>query len=467
MNKYITLLALAAVASTGLAQQKFQPKHPGIIARQIEQKQNQQEVDIKQLIGDRINKPVKTAALVDEDELQIDSVTVTQLDRVKMVAYYTYYSNGNPANMVAFDLDEFDNKVEVEHEEWSEFYPEKDSYKIVYGFNEYSEEYGATTKTVITGDNTDSYCVYSRKGNEWKPSYRVSTIKYDYRDQSVAYYDYDDQYNEYLVDSIAYTYDVEDRLVREAYYVVEDGQVVELGYFTTSYDECMTPAGPGFSTTVQSSDNAYKNVSIYSDESDYMYDAVYEKDGNDEWEIHKEKTTNFYPDSIVTVVLTYEDNEVMYGKKDVAVITLDEDVQSYKSWKYESADATQWTLLSYTEDVLFDTPTEFGRDNSYHYNFVYTPNEAGELTDDYIMSYEELFWTGSYTCCEREYYDGKEDISELVTIYYHDPSATAISDIKAALPNDGQQFDLFGRRLSNGQRGAFMIKNGQVQRVTE
>ncbi len=466
MNKYITLLALVSVAGTSYAQFSAQLKHPGIIARQLEQKKAQ--IDHKQLLKQHLDMPTRSASLVDEDELQVDSITVVQFDVLKRAEYYSYYDNGNLARVTAMGRDNYDEWIETDRDEWTEDYPEMGSSYTEYGFDDDTELYGALTKTVITGNNEESFCRYYFENGEWVAFGRVSQNELpDGRVESVAYYEYDEQGNELLSDSIAYTYDEEFRLVRETYYLNENGQVTEAGYYATSYEDVETPAGPGERTTISISNDMFKDVSEFSFDLSYFFNARYEKNSNNEWETISEVTTYTYVGGFETVSLSYKNNAVKLGEKQITTYEATGEEESYETLKYTCAtDTTQWDLTGLVNEVFYTEDNEFGRTDEGHvyYEFIF---EDGELTDDFVLSYDETYWTGPYTCCQIDYYDGYEDMEELNTIYYHDPQSTAIAEVQAAKPNNDQRFDLFGRRVNSTQLGSFIIKDGHVQRVAE
>lgn len=466
MNKYIITLMLAAVGGTAMAQLQFQPKHPGITVRQLQQSQDEVSPVLK--LKHRLSQPAMAPAVQDEEELQLDSIVVTQDDVVLRAKYFEYHPNGNMAKQLSMQLDADGNWVETGHIEWTEDYRLKGSSMIEYGYDEQGE-YGGIYKKVWNDDNTYSFTEYECVNGQWKPTYRVSsTMNEHYLTQSEAYYKYDEMGNEVPEDSLAYTYNEEGRLVCETYFFApENGQLVEAGSFFTSYDKVDTPSGPGELVTTMMSDEGYKRETITSDDQNYEHYAEYLKEDLDlgEWEVCREQIQQTYGDTLmVDVNFKYKDNAVNSGKKVVGKNvenTVDRRIDFV--WEYScTTDSTQWLLLRCTEDYNDIYPSPFGREDAIHQTYVYKTDENGELHNPYnVLIYEDTYWTAPYTKNVYEYYDGEDEFGVTTIYYYHDTNSTAITDIQAQ-PNEGMQFDLYGRRLSNSQRGAFMIKDGRV-----
>ena len=469
MNKYIITLILAAVGGTAMAQLQFQPKHPGITARQLQQGQEEATLDqLVQKLGNRNNQPAKTQAIEDEEVLQLDSIVVTQAGVLLRARYLEYHPNGNMAKQLSKQVDADGNWVEMDHIEWTEDYPLKDSYMIEYGYDE-EGVYGGTYKKVWNDDDTYSFTEYKGVNGKWKPTHRVSsTMNEQYQTVSEAYYIYDEMGNEVPEDSVAYAYNEEGRLVCETYFFGEEnGQLVEIGSFFTSYDNVDTPSGPGELVTYWMSDMGFKRETVTSNDQNYEHVVEYIKEDmdSDEWEKHREQIQQNYGDTLmVDVSFKYEDNAVWTGKKTVVKTLIDnESTRKYKAFEYTCAtDSAQWTLIRRIEDYYAYDANGFGREDLNHQTYYTMADENGEVRQGYdIFIWDFQHWTAPYTLKKEEYYDGEQEYGVTKIYYYHDPNSTAITDIQAQ-PNEGMQFDLYGRRLSQGQRGAFMIKDGRV-----
>lgn len=479
MKKYITMLVLAAMASTAMAKQTFHPKHPGILAQQIEQKQI--KIESKKIVSPILkkgpNKPVSTSPNVDAKDLQLDSVIVTHNDEIKEIKYYEYHPNGKEAKMVVKKLDSDGNWVETEHTEWTEDYPKKGSSIANFGYNDLNE-YGILYKKEYLDDYETSYIEYFDISGQLKPFERVSaTVSESGNLQSVAYYIYDEQGNEVLEDSIAYTYNEVGLVEREIYFEADkNGQMVELGYYETTYDvDVETPVGPGTKVCISDSEGMFKLESIVSNDENYQYIATYSKENSSEWEKVTDHTKCESIDStgeskilnIVETDINYKDNAVISGTKNESKgetkisdtwSQLKVELRQYSC----TTDTTQWLLLRLLEDVYKTSLSEYGREDGNHQAYVTEADENGELHDDFdVMLFDDSTWIDPYTCEETEYYmDNEEDSSEHVTYYYSDPNSTGITVIEAQA-EDGVMYDLNGR-IINADLNGFVIRNGKV-----
>lgn len=400
-----------------------------------------------------------------EEELQLDSIIVTQDGVIQRARYLEYHPNGNMAKQLSMTLDSVGNWVELDHVEWTDDYPLKGSSMIEFGYDTLGV-YGGIYMKVINDDISGSCTEYSGTNGQWSPSKRSSiTLNERLLLQSKAYYKYDQAGNEQLNDSSSYTYDDQDRLVHEEFFidVFHNGQIVGLSPTDYFYDEVDTPFGHGWQTTALSS--SYKRVSISSDDHNYEYEVVYMKiDPQGEWLIQNEHTLSNYGDSLlVEVDIRYRDNAVNSGRKYEFKNVENDSTKFSTTLEYTcSTDSTQWTLARRIEEYYAVDVNEFGREDENHQTYVTMADEHGELHQGYdVFKWEYKYWTTPYTLNKEEYYDGEKVYDVTKTYYYHDPNTTAITDIQAQ-PNEGMQFDLYGRRLSSGQRGAFMIKDGRM-----
>lgn len=468
MKKYMTVLLLAAIAGTAMAQPTFQPKHPGILARQMEQRQMKIEVAPVQKLTQAKPSAATTRATIWHD-LQLDSVVVkTAGDVVKKAEYNEYHANGTKAKTVVMAPDWEGNLNEFTHTEWTEDYPLKGSSMTQFGYDTLGI-YRAVYKMELHDDYGYSYLKYNGITGELKPVERVSTTfnekKYV---QSQTYYWYDENGKELPEDSIVYTYDEKDRLVRETYFLADkNGQLEEMGYFETTYTEVETPSGPGTLARLTDSDEIFRQDSIYSDDQKYQYFAYYTKENQTEWQIKEDRTSQDFDSTFLNLRFFYEDNAVKSGEKIEVETKYKEDDKGYETYyvahEYScGADTTQWLLLRKTEEDFYTYGTKYGREGSDHQTFIYEADEKGELQSvSSVMIVENCDWISEYTYFVSETYLGDEMRDVFTYYYYHDPNTTGISSIEAQA-KDGVIYDLSGRRLSNDQRGAFMIKNGRV-----
>lgn len=466
MRKNITVLLLAAIAGTAIAQQTFQPKHPGILASQMEQRQMKIEVSPVQKQSQTNPSSVATRARIWHD-LQLDSVYVKQADQVKQGEYHEYHANGNKAKTVKKTLDRDGNLKEYTRTEWTDDYPLKGSSMTQFGYDTLGI-YRAVYKKELHDDYGYSYLEYNGITGELKPVERLSTTLNDKKYvQSEAYYWYDENGKELPEDSIVYTYDEKDRLVRETYFLADkNGQMEEQGFFETTYTEVETPSGPGTLVRMTDSEEIFRQDSIYSNDQKYQYFAYYTKENLTEWQIKEDRTSQDFDSTFLYLRFFYEDNAVKSGEK-IEVETKNKDYDDgygtyYIATEYNcDADTTQWTLLRKTEEDFYTYASKFGREDTEHKIYISEPDENGKLELSVIIS-EEGAWKSEYTYWEGKTYDDFDAPSTEGTYYcYHDPNATGISSIKAE-SKDGVIYDLSGRRLSNDQRGAFMIKKGRV-----
>ncbi len=466
MIKNITVLLLAAIASTAIAQQTFQPKHPGILARQMDQKQMKIEVAPVQKQTQTKTSSEATRAVIYYGDLQLDSVVVTKRDDAKTATCYEYHPNGKMAKSVIKRLYGDGSWIEVGRTEWTEDYPLKGSSMTEFSFDTLGV-YGAMHKMELHDDYGRSYLEYSGTGGELKPVMRLSaTLNENNYVQSEAYYYYDENGKELPEDSIVYTYDEKDRLVRETYFLADkNGQLEEQGYFETTYTEVETPSGPGTLISLMVSNEVFRQDSIYSNDQKYQYYAYYTKENQAEWQIREERASQNFGDTDLYLRFRYnDDNTVLYGQK----YESEYKDEGSRTWnivlEYScGADTTQWLLLRKIEDVYDISKSEYGREESDHKTFIYEADAKGELHDamDALIS-EYGTWKDEYTYAESTVYDDfDEELSAYIVYYYHDPNSTGISSIEAQA-KDGVIYDLSGRRLSNDQRGAFMIKKGRV-----
>lgn len=460
------MLLLAVIAGTAIAQQTFQPKHPGILARQVEQKQMKIQVSPAKKQSQTNTTAATTRARIWHD-LQLDSVFVKQADQVTQGEYHEYHANGNKAKTVKKALDRDGNLKEYTRTEWTDNFPLKGSSMTTFG-NDDKGEYRAVYKKELHDDYGYSYLEYNGMYDKLKPVERVSTTfnEKNYV-QSQAYYWYDENGKELPEDSVVYTYDEKDRLVRETYYLADEyGEMEEQGFFETSYSEVETPSGPGMLVRVTDSGEIYRQDSIYSNDQKYQYFAYYTKENLTDWEIKEDRTTQDFDSTFLNLRFFYEDKAVVSGEKIELEIENKDYDDGYGTYYIANeyscgADTTQWTLLRKTEEDFYTYESKYGREDTNHKIYIYEPDENGKLELSVIIS-EIGTWNSEYTYWEYKAYDDFDAPSIDGTYYfYHDPNATGISSIKAEA-KDGVIYDLSGRRLSNDQRGAFMIKNGRV-----
>lgn len=476
MNKYITALILATVAGTAMAQLKFQPKHPGITVRQIQQ--SQQEVSPVLPLVQSKNQPAMAPAVEDEGELRLDSIYVSYGDDLQRVRYYEYHPNGNMALQLSKQLDYNGNWIEMDHIVWTENYPLKGSSMIEYGYDTQGIYCGIYKKT-YNDDDTDSYTEYYGANDQWTPSFRVSTtLNEHYMVQSEAYYKYDAQGNEVAEDSVTYTYNADNRLVCETYFFADDnGQLVEAGSFITTYDNVQTPSGPGELVTTMMSDEGYKRETITSEDQNYQFYAVYTKEGSSEWNKRQERCEQICGDTLMVISLKYQDNTLRSGQKVFAINKENSDDRRIDfAWEYScTTDSSQWQLLRRIEDYNDIYPSPFGREDAIRQTYIYKVDENGEIHNVYdVLTKEDTNWTDAYTKKVYEYYEeelvyidseGKEvhDFIETngvnKTYFYHDPHSTAITDIQAQ-PQIAPTYTLFGTKATDGYRG-IMIRDGK------
>lgn len=463
------MLILAAVASTAMAQQTFQPKHPGILARQLGLGQ-EKEVSPAQQLKQNVNKPAVATRAMAAEELQLDSVTVSQLGEVSEVMYYEYHPNGEKAKETVKRLDKEGHWIETERTEWTEDYPLKGNSMTKYGLDTLGV-YGPVYKLEFYDDYRHSYCEYYGHGGQLKPFERLSATLNENNDVlTEAFYKYAENGNEVLEDSVVYTYDKEDRLVREDYYFPDEtGQMVLAGYFTTTYAKVETPSGPGMLVSIVDKDNVFRRDTIASDDEKYQYYARYIKTDYDaEWQIDEERSVYeiVYETGLskVETQIRYKNNAVAYGhktesKSDGYKSDMKVEIREYSC----STDTTQWLLLSLYEDNFHYDLTEGGLVNTNRQVYIYNADENGKLPAGYdVMVYIDKVWADPYTCKETEYYEDEDkDSSVYTTYYYHNPNATGITDMDAEA-NDGVMYDLFGRTVSADAKG-FVIQNGKVR----